>query len=237
MVIFSFWSLAQADEPQQRFLLLVIFSFFIRKSSAMHALAAQPVVKTVWRLFHWQRVMSAFSLTHQRLFFKKNLVLLSWGVQGTNFHFYLESLLCTETFPKFFLSQLPLVVTVCHLSYKQLLVSVLFAVYGAVEHTKQMSECIGLGALHSSFILEHPARLKSSQLQCNSELLGLILYVSARLISWPVILSSATAFQNGCVSVYRTSQTSSGDAWCSGSFSPSCCHGAVLTSLVLMILF
>lgn len=127
-------------------------------------------------------------------------------------------------------------VTVCHLSYKQLLVSVLFAVYGVVEHTKQMSECIGLGALHSSFILEHPARLKSSQLQCTSELLSLILYVSARLISWPVILSSATAFQNGCVSVYRTSQTSSGDVWCSGSFSPSFCHGAVLT-LVLMILF
>lgn len=76
------------------------------------------------------------------------------------------------------ISQLPLVVTVCHLLYKQLLVSVLFAVYGAVVHTKQMSECIGLAALRSSFILEHPARLKSSQLQCTSELLSLILYVS-----------------------------------------------------------
>ncbi len=49
---------------------------------------------------------------------------------------------CTKTFPKFLLSLLPLVVTVCHLSYKPLLVSVLFAVYGAVEHTKQISEYI-----------------------------------------------------------------------------------------------
>lgn len=89
-------------------------------------------------------------------------------------------------------SQLPLVVTVCHLSYKQLLdcdPSLLFGVYGVVVHIKQMSECIRLTAQHSSFILEHSARLKSSQIQCTSELLSLMLYALAHLISWPGKLS------------------------------------------------
>lgn len=43
---------------------------------------------------------------------------------------------------------------------------ILFGVYGAVVHKKQMPEYIELPALHSSFILKH--RLKSSQIQCTS---------------------------------------------------------------------
>lgn len=173
--------------------------------------------------------MNAFSLTHQRLFFQMGFAKLSLSRNKLSFLFRILATVCTA---RFLISQLPLVATVCHLSYKQLLLQLVFCLLFMEQLcTQSMSECIGLTAVHSSFILEHPARLKSSQLQCTSELLSLILCVSgsAHQLAWNSWLSSSLS-ESMC-------QTSAGDAWCSGSFSPSCCHRAVLASLALMIWF